>query len=158
MAFTGFRAPALPLPPNDYNRQQFDELFRALRIYFNLLDSLTPQQAQSYRADNFFGGFFVGGVTDAITAAGTTQATATEITTASNNVTVVAAGADGVRLPTAQPGVQILVRNSDAADALNIYPATGAQINALGANAAFSLAAGLTIQLFSTTTTQWFTF
>jgi hypothetical protein len=64
MAFTGFRAPALPLPPNDYNRQQFDELFRALRIYFNLLDSLTPQQAQSYRADNFFGGFFVGGVTD----------------------------------------------------------------------------------------------
>jgi hypothetical protein len=89
MAFTGFRAPALPLPPNDYNRQQFDELFRALRIYFNLLDSLTPQQAQSYRADNFFGGFFVGGVTAAITAAGTTQATATEITTASNNVTVV---------------------------------------------------------------------
>jgi hypothetical protein len=44
MAFTGFRAPALPLPPNDYNRQQFDELFRALRIYFNLIDSLTPSR------------------------------------------------------------------------------------------------------------------
>jgi hypothetical protein len=69
MALVGFRAPALPLPPNDYNRQQFDELVRALRIYFNLIDSLTPQQAQSYRADNFFGGFFVGGVTAAITAA-----------------------------------------------------------------------------------------
>ena len=77
MALVGFKAPALPLPPNDYNRQQFDELVRVLRIYFNLLDSLTPQQAQSYRADNFFGGFFVGGVTAAITAAGTTQATAT---------------------------------------------------------------------------------
>jgi len=60
MALVGFRAPALPLPPNDYNRQQFDELVRALRVYFNLLDSLTPQQAQSYRADNFFGGAFVG--------------------------------------------------------------------------------------------------
>ncbi len=60
MALVGFRAPALPLPPNEYNRQQFDELTRALRVYFNLLDSLTPQQAQSYRADNFFGGIFTG--------------------------------------------------------------------------------------------------
>jgi len=53
MALVGFRAPALPLPPNDYQRQQFDELVRALRTYFSLLDSLTPQQAQSYRADQF---------------------------------------------------------------------------------------------------------
>ena len=60
MALVGFRAPALPLPPQDYNRQQFDELVRALRVYFNLLDSLTPQQAQSYTADNFFGGIFSG--------------------------------------------------------------------------------------------------
>jgi hypothetical protein len=66
MALVGFRAPALPLPPNDYNRQQFDELVRALRVYFNLIDSLTPQQAQSYRADNFFGGIFTG---DSISAA-----------------------------------------------------------------------------------------
>jgi hypothetical protein len=66
MALVGFRAPALPLPPQDYNRQQFDELVRALRVYFNLIDSLTPQQAQSYRADNFFGGIFTG---DSISAA-----------------------------------------------------------------------------------------
>jgi hypothetical protein len=66
MALVGFRAPALPLPPNEYNRQQFDELIRALRVYFNLLDSLAPQQAQSYRADNFFGGIFTG---DSISAA-----------------------------------------------------------------------------------------
>jgi hypothetical protein len=103
-------------------------------------------------------GFLLAGSLTLLPPQGATQATATEITTAINNVTVVAAAADGVRLPIAQPGVQILIRNSDASDALNIYPATGAQINALGANAAFSLAAGLTIQLFSTTTTQWFTF
>jgi len=66
MALVGFRAPALPLPPTEYNRQQFDELTRALRVYFNLLDSLTPQQAQSYRADNFYGGNFSG---DSISAA-----------------------------------------------------------------------------------------
>jgi len=56
MALEKFRAPAIPLPPDEYNRQQFDEIFRALRIYFNQLDSLTPNQANSYRADNFFGG------------------------------------------------------------------------------------------------------
>jgi len=33
-----FVAPALPLPPDEYNRQQFDEQARALRLYLNLLD------------------------------------------------------------------------------------------------------------------------
>jgi hypothetical protein len=41
---------------------------------------------------------------------------------------------------------------------LKIYPATGGQINALGANAAYSLVAGLTIELFASTATQWYTF
>lgn len=60
MALVGFRAPALPLPPRDYSSQQQSELVRALRLYFNLIDSLTPQQAQSYTAGNFFGGAFEG--------------------------------------------------------------------------------------------------
>ena len=60
MALVGFRAPALPLPQGEYSVQQQSELVRALRLYFNLIDSLTPQQAQSYRADNFFGGTFTG--------------------------------------------------------------------------------------------------
>jgi len=34
-----FVAPSLPLPPEDYIRQQFDEQARALRLYFNLLDN-----------------------------------------------------------------------------------------------------------------------
>lgn len=56
MALVGFRAPALPLPPPNYSAQQQAELLRALRLYFNLLDSFTPQQAQSYTADQFIGG------------------------------------------------------------------------------------------------------
>jgi hypothetical protein len=60
MALVGFRAPALPLPPPDYSPQQQAELLRALRLYFNLLDSFTPQQAQSYKADQFIGGSFEG--------------------------------------------------------------------------------------------------
>lgn len=60
MALIGFRAPALPLPREQYDRQQMDQLINALRLYFNQLDSLTPQQANSYRADEFIGGDFSG--------------------------------------------------------------------------------------------------
>jgi len=60
MALVGFRAPALPLPPGEYDAKQQNELIRALRLYFNLIDSLTPQQAQSYRAQSFLGGTFTG--------------------------------------------------------------------------------------------------
>jgi hypothetical protein len=103
-------------------------------------------------------GLVVDSISAAVSAAGATQGTATGLVSNINNVTVVAAAADGVRLPTAVAGMRILVRNSDALDALKIYPATGGQINALGANAAYTLVAGLTIELMATTTTQWYTF
>jgi hypothetical protein len=103
-------------------------------------------------------GLVIDSISAAVSAAGATQATATALVANINNVTVVAAGANGVRLPTAVAGMRILVRNSDALDTLNIYPATGGQINALGANAASTLAAGMTIELMATTATQWFTF
>ena len=60
MALIGFRAPALPLPREQYDRRQMDQLINALRLYFNQLDSLTPQQANSYQADEFIGGDFSG--------------------------------------------------------------------------------------------------
>ena len=53
--------------------------------------------------------------------------------------------------------MRILIRNTGA-NTLNIYPATGGTINALAANAAFTLAAGTTTELFASTTTQWYTF
>lgn len=158
MGMIQFRAPVLPNPINDVDRAYIRQLLRTLEQYFDQIDSRTPVQADSFTADKFIGGFFVESISSSITAAGATQATATELTTAINNVAVVAAGADGVRLPLAEPGVQILIRNSDASDTLSIYPDTGGQINALGANTAFSLAAGSTVQLFANTTTQWFTF
>jgi hypothetical protein len=103
-------------------------------------------------------GLVIDSISAAVSAAGSTQGTATALVSNINNVTVVAAAADGVILPTAVAGMRILVRNTDATDTLKIYPATGGQINALGANASYSLAAGLTIELFATTTTQWYTF
>lgn len=53
MALEQFRAPALPIPSDEYNRQYFDQFANALRLYFNQLDSETPNKAYSYRADKF---------------------------------------------------------------------------------------------------------
>jgi hypothetical protein len=103
-------------------------------------------------------GLVIDSISAAVNAAGATQGTATGLVSNINNVTVVAVGAAGVRLPTAVAGMRILIRNSDSADVLSIYPATGGQINALGTNTASTLVAGLTTELVATTATQWYTF
>jgi len=51
MALEDFKAPALPFPPAEYDRQYFDQLTKVLRIYFNQLDSETPNKAFSYRTN-----------------------------------------------------------------------------------------------------------
>jgi hypothetical protein len=56
MALERFKAAPLPNPPAQYDPQYVRQLIRVLEIYFNQLDSITPNQAQSYRADNFYGG------------------------------------------------------------------------------------------------------
>ena len=66
MALERFRAAPIPLPPAEYDQAHMSQFIRMLGIYFAQLDSLTPNQAQSYRADNFFGGIFTG---DSISAA-----------------------------------------------------------------------------------------
>ncbi len=103
-------------------------------------------------------GLVIDSISAAVSAAGTTQGTATGLVSNINNVTVVTAAAAGVRLPTAVAGMRILIRNSDSLDMLSIYPATGGQINALGTNTAFTIIAGATIELVATTATQWYTF
>jgi hypothetical protein len=60
MALERFRAPPLPNPPQEYDPTYVRQLIRVLELYFTQLDSFTPNQAQSYRADNFYGGAFSG--------------------------------------------------------------------------------------------------
>ena len=60
MALEKFKASPLVVPPPEYDQQYMTQLIRILGIYFSQLDSLTPNQAQSYRADNFYGGDFSG--------------------------------------------------------------------------------------------------
>jgi hypothetical protein len=49
MGMIKFRSPALPLPNQNYNPDQQNQVIRALNIYFNQLDSLTPLQAEYFR-------------------------------------------------------------------------------------------------------------
>lgn len=82
-----------------------------------------------------------------VTAAGTTQATATPLAAPLANVS----GADdtkGVRLPAIRrPGQVMAVYNTHATAGLKVYPATGASINGGTADAAITIE-GKTLALF----------
>lgn len=60
MALKKFRFGNLPIPPGDYSPEHFRQAYRILEIYFNQLDSHTPNEAESYTADAFYGGVFYG--------------------------------------------------------------------------------------------------
>lgn len=89
-----------------------------------------------------------------VSAAGTTQGTGTALTSDYNIVTTVAASA-GVVLPTATIGRRIIVVNKGL-NALSVYPASGATIDALSANAAISIPVAGWMEFNASTTTQWY--
>jgi hypothetical protein len=103
------------------------------------------------RGNRKFAGLVSHSTNAAVTAAGTTQGTATVISTDINNIT---AGTGGVILPFWQAGHRVTVRNALAV-AVNVYPNSGGQINSLGANAAFSLTAGSTVEFINISSTLW---
>lgn len=94
---------------------------------------------------------------DGLTAAGTTQGTAPPLVRARARVSTVASGA-GVRLPAPADatltGTTIRVVNAGA-NALLIYPNSGAAIDALSTNAAYSLAAGAARWFYAWSDTEW---
>ena len=91
-------------------------------------------------------------VSGSVAAAGTTQGTGTAITSAIN---VVTSGTGGVVLPAPTAGMEITVINT-LGSALNVYPSSGCQIDALGSNVAFSLGAGAKLCYIATSATQWY--
>jgi len=90
----------------------------------------------------------------AVSAAGTTQGTATAITSDYNVITT-AAASSGVILPTATIGRRIVVVNKGA-NTVNIYPATGGAIDSLGANVAITLISSGVMTFNASSTTQWY--
>lgn len=94
-------------------------------------------------------------ITDTISAAGTTQGTATALVSTINRVTsATAASAEGVRLPTPRKNGRIIVVNASS-DTIKIYPTSGHQIKNLGANVAATMAAQRAVEFIGTSTTQW---
>jgi hypothetical protein len=79
-----------------------------------------------------------GTVANGLTAAGTTQANALALPADVNYFTTVGAGT-GTVLPAMNPGDSVNIYNKGA-NALLVYPPPGAIINALGANAGYSVA------------------
>ena len=88
-----------------------------------------------------------------LSAAGTTQGTATVITNQTNDFTTVAASS-GAILPSPEQGEFIFVANSGA-NAMALYPASGHSLNALAANAAFSIPAGKNVVAWAATASKW---
>lgn len=96
-----------------------------------------------------------GDVADSLTAAGSSNTDALALSAAINRVTTTAAST-GVRLMLPEVGSAVVVINSGA-NALLVYPGTGAQINALTASTGgFSVAAGGRALFVGTSSTNWF--
>jgi hypothetical protein len=94
---------------------------------------------------------------DALTAhAGGGQASALQLAGGINRITVVATAGDSVKLPVAAAGGTVTVINADTTDSLNVFPATGDTINALGANAAFALVAGKSVTYSAAGALIWY--
>lgn len=99
---------------------------------------------------------FLASVSNGLTAkAGGGQAGATALPSDINRITTVATAGDSAVLPASVPGMEVTVCNAAAANSMNLFPATGEQINVLGANAAFALAAGKTAVLSCAVAGQW---
>jgi len=99
--------------------------------------------------------YVIRSVGTAISAAGTIQGDATALTKDINVVSTVSAG-QGVRLPTAVAGMVIIINNTSATN-MNVYPATGAAINSLATNAAYTHIPTASLQYYAISATQWYT-
>ena len=116
---------------------------------------LTDVNLKANSAAPVFTGMVRRSVNAAVSAAGTTQGTATSI---ANDIIVVttASASQGVILPASVPGVQIVIINTTAV-AVNVYPPSGGQVDSLGTNIAFSLPTNGKIMFMATTNTQYYT-
>ena len=102
-----------------------------------------------------------------LTIAGSSQSVSATITAGTNTqgqgaltsdyniVTSTPNNPSAVTLPTATAGRTIKIVNKGT-NAVNIYPATGAQIDALGTNAFYDLPVNAIIEVNASSTTQWY--
>ncbi len=96
----------------------------------------------------------MGGQTNmTVSAAGSTQGTATALT-ATNNFISTAAASSGVLLATEELGSDVWIYNGGA-NTLTVYPHTGGKINVASTNAGVSLGTNTLMILKRFSSTQW---
>lgn len=95
-------------------------------------------------------------VTDGITAfSGGGQGSAVALTTDINEISVSAANADSVALPGGVTGMEIIVINNDAAETIDVFPASGDYVNG-NLNTALNVASQKQARFTCYKTDYWF--
>lgn len=89
-----------------------------------------------------------------MSAAGTTQATATELVNCLSDVTTVASGSGVILASKATPGDSQIVLNSGA-NVLKVYPPVGAKINNLTLNTAIVVPINSSCEFWCISLTKW---
>ena len=97
-----------------------------------------------------------GDVAPTVSAAGTTQGTAKALK-AGINVITTAAASSGVILPACEVADQVEILNLGA-NAVTVYPDTGARVNAIAANGGFTLATNTAVKVRRFSSTRWAAF
>ena len=93
-------------------------------------------------------------VASALSATGTGASDAYEVTSAKNAFSTVASGTGAILDSSASAGDSQVIYNGGA-NALRVYPPSGAQINALGSDQPALLAPRTACEFFCLTTTLW---
>jgi hypothetical protein len=101
------------------------------------------------------GGYYLTSNTLNVVAAGSSQGSATVLTTQLNVVSSVSSGS-GVILPTMVNGMRITVANTSG-NALIVYPDSGSSINALSSNVGYTVSAGTVIDFIALGSAIWYT-
>lgn len=116
MALTRFKAAPLPNPPSEYDAQYIRQLIRVLETYFSQLDSNTPNYAQTYTADFFYGSGigltfphnqFLSNVDQTAAAIDQAYAVELEITSFADGISIT--GANDTRVTFASPGIYMFI-------------------------------------------------
>lgn len=116
MALTRFKAAPLPNAPSEYDAQYIRQVIRVLETYFSQLDSNTPNYAQSYTADNFYGSGigltfphnqFLSNVDQTAAAIDQAYAVELEITSFADGISIT--GANDTQVTFSSPGIYMFI-------------------------------------------------
>jgi methyl coenzyme M reductase subunit C len=99
-----------------------------------------------------------GAVKTAISAAGSTQGTATALSGGDINLVTTATALQGVQLPNAEIQDSVIVFNDGSGVTIVVYPPSSGTINQLSANTGMNLVNNTAVMFVKVTATRWIAF